>query len=256
MGSVLILSDFVGSADVAMAVSRAVLTRMGHRALCLPTALISNIWSQGEPAQLDTTDYLRAALDTWERRGLRPEGVLISYLAGQAQAAFVAEKCGSWREQGVKIFLDPVFADNGHLYRGIGPERLALLRGLLPLVDYVLPNATESRFLTGLSEPEQAAQALHRMGAGAALVTGVPQRGGSAVVLCGAAGTQLFPYTPVPGDFPGAGDAFAALFTGGILRGDTEAQSVSSAISTVKDWITRTQTAPTPHIGLPVELLL
>ena len=124
MGSVLILSDFVGSADVAMAVSRAVLTRMGHRALCLPTALISNIWSQGEPAQLDTTDYLRAALDTWERRGLRPEGVLISYLAGQAQAAFVAEKCGSWREQGVKIFLDPVFADNGHLYRGIGPERL------------------------------------------------------------------------------------------------------------------------------------
>ena len=83
MGSVLILSDFVGSADVAMAVSRAVLTRMGHRALCLPTALISNIWSQGEPAQLDTTDYLRAALDTWERRGLHPEGVLISYLAGQ-----------------------------------------------------------------------------------------------------------------------------------------------------------------------------
>ena len=93
------------------------------------------------------------------------------------------------------------------------------------------------------------------MGAGAALVTGVPQRGGSAVVLCGAAGTRLFPYTPVPGDFPGAGDVFAALFTGGILRGDTEEESVSSAVSTVKTWIVRAQSAPTPHTGLPVELL-
>ena len=255
MGNVLILSDFVGNAEVAMATSRAVLTRMGHRALCLPTALISNIWSQGTPAQLDTTDYLRGALRAWEGQGLFPEGVLIGYLASEAQAEFVGSQCARWRERGVKIFLDPVFADNGRLYRGIGPERLALLRGLLPLVDYVLPNATEARFLTGLSEPEQAAQALHRMGAGAALVTGVPQRGGSAVVLCGAAGTRFFPYTPVPGDFPGAGDVFAALFTGGILRGDTEEESVSSAVSTVKTWIVRAQSDPTPHTGLPVELL-
>lgn len=85
MKSILILSDFVGSADVAMAVSRAVLSRMGHRTLCLPTALISNIWSQGTPAQLDTTLYLRSALESWERLGIRPDAVLIGYLANEAR---------------------------------------------------------------------------------------------------------------------------------------------------------------------------
>lgn len=252
MGNVIVLSDFVGSADVAMAVSRAVLSRMGHRALCLPTALISGIWSQGTPAQWDTTDYLRAALDSWERQGIRADGVLIGYLAGEAQAEFLAGQCARWREAGAKIFLDPVFADNGRLYRGIGQERLALLRDMLKWADYVLPNATEAQFLTGLSEPVSAAEAICRMGAGTALITGV---GGKCVVLADREGTHTLPYDPVPGSFSGAGDAFAALFTGGILREDTAARSAQNAISTLGDWLSRLAAQPESGIGLPVERL-
>lgn len=53
--NILILSDFVGCGNVAMGVARSVLTHMGHNALCLPTALISNTWNLGAPAVLDTT---------------------------------------------------------------------------------------------------------------------------------------------------------------------------------------------------------
>lgn len=252
MGNVIILSDFVGSADVAMAVSRGVLTRMGHRALCLPTALISGIWSQGTPVELDTTDYLRAALDSWARLGIRADGVLIGYLAGEAQAEFIAGQCARWREAGAKIFLDPVFADNGRLYRGIGQERLALLRGMLPQADYVLPNATEAEFLTGLSGPADAAEALRRMGAGTALITGV---GGNWVVLSDREGTHTLPYDPVPGSFSGAGDAFSAAFTGGILNGMSARSSAAHAISSVKQWLIRAQNLPEQRIGLPIEML-
>ena len=247
MGNVIILSDFVGSADVAMAVSRGVLTRMGHRALCLPTALISGIWSQGAPAELDTTDYLRAALDSWARLGIRADGVLIGYLAGEAQAEFIAGQCARWREAGAKIFLDPVFADNGRLYRG-----MALLQWMLPRADYVLPNATEAEFLTGLSEPAAAAEALCRMGAGTALITGV---GGNRVVLSDREGTHTLPYDPVPGSFSGAGDAFSAAFTGGILHGMSARSSAGHAISDVKQWLTRAQNLPEQRIGLPIEML-
>ena len=86
---ILILSDFVGYGNVAMATSRAVLTRLGHRVYCLPTALISNTWNFGACAQLDTTAYLRDALETWQQLGFRLDGVLMGYIADEAQAAFL-----------------------------------------------------------------------------------------------------------------------------------------------------------------------
>ena len=87
--NILILSDFVGCGNVAMGVARSVLTHMGHNALCLPTALISNTWNLGAPAVLDTTAYLQEALAAWERLGIQPEGVLLGYLADEAQTVFI-----------------------------------------------------------------------------------------------------------------------------------------------------------------------
>ena len=133
--NILILSDFVGCGNVAMGVARSVLTHMGHNALCLPTALISNTWNLGAPAVLDTTAYLQEALAAWERLGIQPEGVLLGYLADEAQTVFIEEQCRRWREKGIKIFLDPIFADNGKLYRGITAARIAFLKRLLPPLD-------------------------------------------------------------------------------------------------------------------------
>lgn len=249
--NVLILSDFVGCGDVAMAASRAVLTGLGYNALCLPTALISHIWSLGRPAQLDTTGYLREALTAWERVGIRFDAVLVGYLDSEAQAAFLGECCAKWREAGTKIFLDPVFGDDGKLYRGITGERLEFLRGILKYTDYVLPNATEAAFLTGRADAADAAQALVAMGAGTAIVTGAE---GKEVVLADQAGTQCIPYTPVPGSFSGAGDAFTALFAGGILVGSSPAQSVAHAAATVGEWLTRCRREP-GTMGLPIDRL-
>lgn len=250
--NILILSDFVGCGNVAMGVARSVLTRLGHNALCLPTALISNTWNLGAPAVLDTTAYLQEALAAWERLGIQPEGVLLGYLADEAQTAFMAEQCRRWREKGVKIFLDPIFADNGKLYRGITAERIAFLKGLLPQIDYVLPNATEAQFLTGEPDPMAAAQALVRLGAGCAVITGVED---SAVVL--AQGDDIFrlDYTPVPGHYSGAGDSFTALFAGNILNGNAPAKSARLAADTLCRWIARYLEAPSTITGLPVERL-
>ena len=250
--NILILSDFVGCGNVAMGVARSVLTRLGHNALCLPTALISNTWNVGAPAVLDTTGYLQEALAAWERLGIQPEGVLLGYLADEAQTAFMAEQCRRWREKGVKIFLDPIFADNGKLYRGITAERIAFLKGLLPQIDYVLPNATEAQFLTGEADPMAAAQALVQLGAGCAVLTGVED---SAVVL--AQGDDIFrlDYTPVPGHYSGAGDSFTALFAGNILNGNAPAKSARLAADTLCRWIARYREAPSPVTGLSVERL-
>ena len=82
--NILILGDFVGCGDVAMATSRAVLTHMGHSVLCLPTALISNTWNLGTPATAVTTQYIREALKSWEEKNIRVDAVLLGYIADRA----------------------------------------------------------------------------------------------------------------------------------------------------------------------------
>lgn len=250
---ILILTDFVGCGNVAMATSRAVLTRLGHGVCCLPTALISNTWNLGSCAQLDTTGYLKAALENWDKLGFRFDGVLLGYIADENQAAFLAEQCESWHRAGVPIFLDPIFADNGKLYRGITQERLDFLKNLLRQVDFVLPNLTEAQFLTGEADPCRALRGLMELGARGAAITGVPLGEENAVLLALGAETETLPYTPIPGNFSGAGDAFTALFTGGILSGKSPRESAQTAIRTTKQWIQQSQTNPSAIIGLPVE---
>lgn len=249
--TILLLTDFVGSGDVAMATARTVLTRMGHRVLCLPTALISHTWNLGTPAQLDTTEYLKQTLSLWEGRS--PDGVLLGYVASDEQAAFLAQQCERWQQEGVTIFLDPIFADNGALYRGITRERVELMKGLLPLADFVLPNQTEAGFLTGQTEPMAALAQLRELGAGTALITGAQWEGESAIYVMDTAGPHILPYAPIPGSFSGAGDVFTALFTGHILSGQMPADAARAALQTTRTWLLGSLRDSHGSVGLPVE---
>lgn len=250
---ILILTDFVGYGNVAMATARAVLTRMGHRVYCLPTALISNTWNFGSCAQLDTTEYLKASLENWSALGFPLDAVLLGYIAEENQAEFLGRQCEAWRRAGVKLFLDPIFADNGALYRGITPQRLRFLRELLPKADYVLPNLTEARFLTGEDEPLSALRALGALGAKGALITDVPWEEKSAVLLLEGAAARVLPYSEIPGKFPGAGDAFTALFAGAILSGSPAGEAAQAAIDATGQWISRSLQENWHGMGLPVE---
>ena len=246
---VLILSDFVGYGNVAMATSRAVLTRMGCTVFCLPTALISNTWNFGSCATLDTTDYLRRALANWEQLGFRLDAVFIGYIADEAQAEFLAEQCKRWHDQGIQVYLDPIFADNGKLYRGITEKQVSFLRTLLPLMDGIFPNATESCFLADTEDPIQALSVLRQMTHGKIVITGA----NNTVFLWDGQAEQTLPYTPVPGSFSGAGDAFTAVCLGGILAGKSLSESAQTAIETTKVWIERSQAENWQAMGLPVE---
>ena len=65
--------------------------------------------------------------------------------------------------------------------------------------------------------------------------------------------TYILPYTPIPGNFSGAGDAFTALFAGHILSGRTPQESARLAMDTTKVWISKSQEENWQGMGLPVE---
>jgi sugar/nucleoside kinase (ribokinase family) len=112
------------------------------------------------------------------------------------------------RGAGAKTVLDVVTPGPG--------EYLSRLEPLLPEVDVFLPNNHEAELITGESDPMVQAERFHALGTKTVIVTLGDQ--GSVVATQGKrlrAGSYSVPFV----DGSGGGDAFAAGYIDGILRG-------------------------------------
>lgn len=157
-------------------------------------------------ADLDA-DYIAGA------RYLHLTGITPALSPNCREAVFAAAEIG--RAAGVTVVLDP----NLRFKLWSREEARATLRDLATRVDILLPGADEAEFLTGEADPETAARALLAHAPSLRLV----------VVKLGAEGSLAVmrddlvraPATPLPRvvDPVGAGDAFAAGFYAGQLRG-------------------------------------
>jgi len=101
-----------------------------------------------------------------------------------------------------------------------GPaDYLPRLDKLLSHVDVFMPNDHEAELMTGEHDPVRQAECFRRLGATTVIIT----QGGVGAVLVGPnvrlrAGTFTMPFV----DGSGGGDAFAAGYICGMLRGDDE----------------------------------
>jgi len=112
------------------------------------------------------------------------------------------------REAGAKVVLDVVTPGPG--------DYLPRLVRLLPHVDVFLPNDHEAALILGETDPRRQAERFHALGVGTAIVT----RGDGGAVLVNSrerlqAATFAVPFV----DGSGGGDAFAAGYVTGLLRG-------------------------------------
>jgi sugar/nucleoside kinase (ribokinase family) len=115
------------------------------------------------------------------------------------------------REQGQVTFLDVVVPAGDR-------ERPSMekLSGVLPYVDYFLPNDEEAAALTGERDPARQAERFLAAGCGTAVIT----RGGEGTLLASRSETLRADVYPVEFvDGAGSGDAFAAGFIAGVLEG-------------------------------------
>jgi sugar/nucleoside kinase (ribokinase family) len=116
------------------------------------------------------------------------------------------------RQAGARTVLDVVTP---------GPaDYLPRLDKLLPHVDVFMPNDHEAELMTGERDPLRQAECFRRLGAATVIIT----QGGAGAVLVGPkvrlrSGAFTMPFV----DGSGGGDAFAAGYIGGMLRGDDEA---------------------------------
>ena len=245
-----------------------VLSVMGVQCCPLPgTVLSTHTGGFGPVARTDLTGQVEDTLSHWKGLGLTFDGVYTGYLANAGQIRQAARAVAQLRGPGGLVVVDPVLGDHGKLYTSITPEMGEEMKALCTLGDVITPNLTEAAVLLGLAPDallgqggEDLARTLSRDGRQSVVVTGVtpgPGRAGAAWydVATQTTGTAEAPYAP--GSFPGTGDLFGAVLTGGLLRGESLAEAAQRAADFVSRCVAHTLTLGTPsREGVAFEPLL
>ena len=126
------------------------------------------------------------------------------------------------------VIQDPAMADHGRLYGGLSPAMVDAHRRICGHADLLIPNLTEGCLLAGIAYRDrtdadfcrQIAQELLKTSAKAVLLTGyspAPDRVG----FYYSDGQREFCHAgpKIPRSCHGTGDLFAAVVTGGVMRG-------------------------------------
>lgn len=128
-----------------------------------------------------------------------------------------------------KFIVDPVMGDGGKLYAHFDFHFVEKMRVLCEEADFILPNVTEACLLAGENYPlsierlpAEKIVGILRSPHTCPIVTGVEEGEENAVYYGEANGVSRYALPHAKGFFHGAGDVFAAAFTGCLARGKSK----------------------------------
>ena len=266
--NILIIGDMPGYGKMGLAGMLPILSNMGHSVYNLPTALVSNNFDYGKFSVLDTTAYMREAIQVWRELGFQFDCVTTGFLASADQVDLLRGFIDSQRKEDFLVITDPIMGDGGKLYNGSTPQTVDNMRRFVGAADVIVPNLTEAEFLTGLYEGEEllaGAQArrildgLRALGPRSAVITSGREEGGRHVVwgFDGRTGEYFtVPYRFIKAHFPGTGDIFTSLLTGQLLSGRSLPQAVKKAVDLLERLIFLEQDVAERNNGIRIEKYL
>lgn len=224
------IHDLSGFGRCSLAVIMPVLSAMGIQCCPVPTAVLSTHTGGFEDIAIkDLTDYLSPALAQYKKLGIEFDSVYSGFLASAEQIDHCLEFFSAYKDS-LKV-VDPVMGDHGKPYRTYTPELCKRMGELVDVADVITPNLTEAAILLGEKYPLELtggtvkswlARLCERVRV--AVITGVPlAEGVMANVGCDReqGGFWRVDCDYVPASYPGTGDIFASVLTGGLLSGDS-----------------------------------
>lgn len=224
------IHDLSGFGRCSLAVIMPVLSAMGIQCCPVPTAVLSTHTGGFEDIVIkDLTDYIRPALDQYKKLGIDFDSVYSGFLASAEQIDHCLEFFSAYGSS-LKV-VDPVMGDHGKPYRTYTPQLCKRMGELVDVADVITPNLTEAAILLDEKYPLELTAGevkswLARLCKRVRIVviTGVPlSEGAIANVGCDreTGGFWRVDCDYVPASYPGTGDIFASVLTGGLLRGDS-----------------------------------
>lgn len=272
---IVLFNDLPGYGKVALAAMVPLFSRMGHFPYQVPTAVVSNTLDFGKFRIQDMTDYMRDSIKVWNELGFDPDCICTGFVLSEEQVELIGDYIRSRKprrsetqnvDNGRLVMVDPIMADGGKLYNGIGMERVAAMRKLVSYSDVMVPNMTEAGFLTGICPGRERASAgelrelvdgLHKLSGKSVVITSAQDSETDEHLVCGYdhKSGQYFrvPFTFLPVRVAGSGDIFSTVMTGKLLNGESLEAAVQEAVRVLTALIRENQSHLDEYKGILVE---
>ena len=272
---IVLFNDLPGYGKVALAAMVPLFSRMGHFPYQVPTAVVSNTLDFGKFRIQDMTDYMRDTIKVWDELGFDPDCICTGFVLSEEQVELIGDYIRSRKPRndeiqnvnnGRLVMVDPIMADGGKLYNGIGMERVAAMRKLVSYSDVMVPNMTEAGFLTGIcpgrerasaSELRELVDGLHKLSGKSVVITSAQDSETDEHLVCGYdhKSGQYFrvPFTFLPVRVAGSGDIFSTVMTGKLLNGESLEAAVREAVRVLTTLIRENQSHLDEYKGILIE---
>ena len=237
---ILAVNDISCVGKCSLTVALPVLSACGATVDILPTALLST-HTGGFTGYtfLNLDDEMKKICDHWETLGLKYDVIYSGYLGSKQQIEFVKDVKRRFLKKGGKFVVDPVLGDNFKFYAGFDEDFAMGMLSLCAEADYILPNETESFLLTGERDFAKALSILHGV-CPHPVITGADREDGYYLYYFDEEAARM-PLKKVEGNYHGAGDVFAAAFSGCIGGGLPMQEALSLTAEFCYRSILRTQ---------------
>ena len=226
------IHDLSGVGRCSLSVILPTMSVMGIQVCPVPTALLSTHTNgYGDVVLKDMTDYIPDALRHYISAEISFDCVYSGFLASKAQVSHCLEFMDSF--SGALRVVDPVMGDAGKRYRTYDDELCARMGELVAAADIITPNLTEASILLGQAYPvspltvgevKQMLVKLAAKGPKTVVITSVILADGEICNVGYDSEHSAFwrvSYEMIPKSYPGTGDLFASILTGGLLLGDS-----------------------------------
>lgn len=252
-----LVNDITGFGRCSITVALPLISALKVEACPFPTAILSV--HTGFPTHWmdDFTDRMRPYMDNWKANGLTFDGIATGFIGSAAQISIVSDFIHMFGGPETKVHMDPVMGDYGRLYSSYTPEMVKAMRRLLPEADLVMPNLTEACCLLNMPYPKDGvisdekldaiAQALMDRGPRQVVITGLSE-GDVIRNFIGEKGKSpsIVSARKIGSDRCGTGDAFAAIVSASLIRGETLPAAVKKAADFIEKCMVYTE-----QLGIP-----
>ena len=236
---ILTIQDISCLGQCSMTVALPILSACGQETCIIPSAVLStHTGGFSFPHIRDISMDIPNIRAHWQQEDVSFDAIYTGYLGTKEQINDVAQVFDTMLRPGGKIIVDPAMADHGKLYTGFDMAYAQAMAQLCKKADVILPNLTESCYITGCEYRETYDEAyiadvlekLHGMGMKKVVLTGVSYRSDETGVVLSDGKTQYYyRHKKLSRSYHGTGDIYASAFVGSWLGGKTMEQAVGIA---------------------------
>ena len=263
---ILTIQDISCVGQCSLTVALPILSACGIETCVLPSAVLSTHTAGFTGFTFrDLTDDMPAIRNHWCKEGIRFQAIYTGYLGSTKQIDYVADIFADTAADGCVKVVDPAMADNGKLYPAFDEAYVEAMKLLCTKADYIVPNITESCFLTGIeyrTEYDRAyidslLEKLTALGCKNVILTGVSYAPGRTGIVVYENGTYAYyEHELLPNSCHGTGDIYASAFVGALVRGKSAFDAAAIAANYTMECIRFTATLDNHWYGAAFEPVL